>query len=314
MIDLSSIDKDRLAGYVIGKNTKDLFLCVGGIHGNEREGVTALENVLNNLKTHSQDINGSIVGLRGNLKAIKEYKRYIDYDLNRIWRKSFIDKLDDNTYTPKYHEEKELKGLFKAIHTTIDCFKPERMFFLDLHNTSSPKGTFAVSFSQNIQSTLSKKLKVPIIMGMEKALEGTLVEYIESLGYHGIAFEGGDLNAGTAGQILESGLWIILNAMGFIESDNIPKYKAHRSFLNSLVSGFPLMNEVRYVHKIDGTENFKMNPGFMNFQNVKKGDLLANDNKGSVIAPCSGVLLMPLYQNKGQEGFYIIEDLTKANV
>ena len=93
MIDLSSVDKERLAGCVIGKNTKDLFLCVGGIHGNEREGVTALENVINNLNQHSGDINGSLVGLRGNLKAIKEYKRYIDYDMNRIWRKSFIDKI-----------------------------------------------------------------------------------------------------------------------------------------------------------------------------------------------------------------------------
>jgi len=313
MIDLSSVDKERLAGCVIGKNTKDLFLCVGGIHGNEREGVTALENVLNNLKQHSNDINGSFVGLKGNLRAITEYKRYIDYDLNRIWRKSFIDKIDDPKHIPQYHEEKELKELYKAIHTIIDAFKPERMFFLDLHNTSSPKGTFAVSFSHNIQNKLNKNLKVPIIMGMEKALEGTLVEYIESIGYHGIAFEGGDLNAGTAGQILESGLWIILNTMGFIDSTNIPKYSAHRSFLNGLVSGFPLMNEVTYVHKIDGTENFKMNPGFMNFQNIKKGDLLANDNKGKVIAPCSGVLLMPLYQNKGQEGFYIIEDLTKVS-
>ena len=306
------VPKERLIGSVIGENTKYLFLCVGGIHGNEREGVTAAANVINNLKTHSKDLKGSIVGLKGNLKAISEYKRYIDYDLNRIWRKEFIDKLNDPDHVPKYHEETELKELYKAIHDVINTLKPEKVFFLDLHNTSSPKGTFAVSFSQKIQAKLRDNLKVPIIMGMEKVLKGTLIEYIENLGYHGIAFEGGDLNANTSGQILESGIWIILNTMGFIDKDKIPKYNAHRTFLNSLVNSFPLMNELLYVHKVNDNKDFKMNPGYLNFQEIKKGDILAKNKDGEIIAPYSGILLMPLYQSQGQEGFYIIKDLNKV--
>ena len=55
-----------------------------------------------------------------------------------------------------------------------------------------------------------------------------------------------------------------------------------------------------------------MNPGYSNFQMVKKGDLLAEDKNGEIRAPNSGILLMPLYQKQGQEGFYIIEDKNKV--
>ena len=312
MINLDNVPKERLIGSVIGKNTDYLFLCVGGIHGNENDGVVALEKVLSHLKENSEDVNGSIVALKGNLRAIHEVKRYIDYDLNRIWTDEFINKLQDPNHTPKYHEENELKGLHKAIHAVINAFKAKKVFFLDLHNTSSPRGTFAVSFCPDIQNELKNNLKVPIIMGMEKALKGTLVEYMENMGYNGIAFEGGDLNADTCSQILESGTWVILKTMGFINKENIPKYNAHRAFLNSLVSDFPLLNELLYVHKIDGTESFKMRPGYSNFQLVEKGDHLASDKNGKVISPHSGILLMPLYQKQGQEGFYIIKDKTKV--
>ena len=82
--------------------------------------------------------------------------------------------------------------------------------------------------------------------------------------------------------LLESGTWIILKTKGMIAKENIPKYSAYRAFLNGLVSNFPLLNELRYVHKIDGSEDFKMNPGYSNFQMVEKGDLLAKDKNGEM--------------------------------
>ena len=50
MINLDKVPKERLIGTVIGKNTKNLFLCVGGIHGNEKDGVIALEKVIADLR------------------------------------------------------------------------------------------------------------------------------------------------------------------------------------------------------------------------------------------------------------------------
>ena len=52
-----------------------------------------------------------------------------------------------------------------------------------------------------------------------------------------------------------------------------------------------------------------MNPNMQNFENIKKGQIIASDNNGPVKSPCNGHLLMPLYQKEGREGFYIINKL-----
>jgi hypothetical protein len=54
--------------------------------------------------------------------------------------------------------------------------------------------------------------------------------------------------------------------------------------------------------EIDG---FAMNPGFENFQPVRRGQVLARNNKGEIRAPENGLILMPLYQKLGEDGFFI---------
>jgi len=56
-----------------------------------------------------------------------------------------------------------------------------------------------------------------------------------------------------------------------------------------------------------------MNPGFANFDPIRRGRVLAGKASGPVAAPFSGVLLMPLYQKLGEDGFFIGRgDLTVA--
>ena len=64
---------------------------------------------------------------------------------------------------------------------------------------------------------------------------------------------------------------------------------------------------VKYIHKIKQEDEFLMNPNMLNFQKIKEGETIGHDIRGSVESPNSGYLLMPLYQNKGTEGFYIID-------
>ena len=63
--------------------------------------------------------------------------------------------------------------------------------------------------------------------------------------------------------------------------------------------------EVRYRHPIRGEDRFRMEPGFANFQRVKKGELLARDHKGQITARESGMVLLPLYQALGDDGFFL---------
>lgn len=68
----------------------------------------------------------------------------------------------------------------------------------------------------------------------------------------------------------------------------------------------PERSELVYQHMIQPGDRFRMRPGFRNFQPVKEGEWLATDREGRIVAHCDGYLLMPLYQNQGNDGFFIV--------
>jgi hypothetical protein len=65
--------------------------------------------------------------------------------------------------------------------------------------------------------------------------------------------------------------------------------------------------EITYHHYVEDASRFKMEKGFLNFDHVNKGDLLAYDEGNPVYAPQSGIIFMPLYQSKGNDGFFILK-------
>ena len=52
-----------------------------------------------------------------------------------------------------------------------------------------------------------------------------------------------------------------------------------------------------------------MNPGYSNFQKIKEGEVLAKDKHGEIVSHTDGMILMPLYQKKGEDGFFIIREV-----
>jgi len=83
----------------------------------------------------------------------------------------------------------------------------------------------------------------------------------------------------------------------------------HDQILINYSKGLPKMTELIYVHVIKPKDNFVMRPGFQNFQKIKSGELLAKDKKGDIHAKHEGLVLMPLYQKQGEDGFFIIKEL-----
>jgi succinylglutamate desuccinylase len=53
-----------------------------------------------------------------------------------------------------------------------------------------------------------------------------------------------------------------------------------------------------------------MEPGFVNFQPVDRGQLLARDGRGEIRAGESGRILMPLYQSQGRDGFFLVREVS----
>jgi succinylglutamate desuccinylase len=48
-----------------------------------------------------------------------------------------------------------------------------------------------------------------------------------------------------------------------------------------------------------------MEPGFRNFQAVRRGEVLARDRMGEIKASETGLILLPLYQPLGNDGFFL---------
>ena len=54
-----------------------------------------------------------------------------------------------------------------------------------------------------------------------------------------------------------------------------------------------------------------MEPGFRNFDPVRRAQILATDRDGEITAPESGLIMMPLYQKQGNDGFFIVRPVAR---
>ncbi|PCH94086.1 MAG: hypothetical protein COB85_05990, partial [Bacteroidetes bacterium] len=167
------------------------------------------------------------------------------------------------------------------------------------------EGMFTFTFEGADNYRIASALHIPIITGLDKSLQGTAIQYMNERGFCSIAFEGGPLGVEKSVSIHEAGVWLLLEATGCIDKSRIPNYEQHRALMVSSAENFPKISELIYVHNIVASDQFKMNPGYVNFQNITEGEVLGVDVSGEVLSPHSGYIMMPLYQTLGDEGFFI---------
>jgi succinylglutamate desuccinylase len=74
--------------------------------------------------------------------------------------------------------------------------------------------------------------------------------------------------------------------------------------LDSARGDLPQLIEVVSRHAVVPLHAFQMEPGFANIQRTKHGTLLAKDARGEIRAPFDGLILLPLYQPQGSDGFF----------
>ena len=91
---------------------------------------------------------------------------------------------------------------------------------------------------------------------------------------------------------------------GILKAEKLPSLNVDRDLLSTGKYDSRIF-EVRHRHAIVPENKFQMKPGFNNFDPIRKGDVLGNDSSGPVTALESGLLLMPLYQKLGEDGFFI---------
>ena len=165
---------NRVLGLIEGSEGP-LTILIGGIHGNESAGIKAIQQIFQTLRSKRIEINGTLVGLAGNLQAIAKNQRYLDYDLNRCWYPDFIAGLHQKHHNQA--EDIELHALHEAILKYQD--HPGTKIIMDLHTTSSAKGNFIVIPQSEATHPLVRALKQPVVVDLDEYLQGTLLIFIQ---------------------------------------------------------------------------------------------------------------------------------------
>tara|TARA_Y100000589_G_scaffold332017_1_gene388602 strand:+ start:1015 stop:3780 length:2766 start_codon:yes stop_codon:yes gene_type:complete len=295
----TSENYERVIGNYHSNNKKTLIF-ITGIHGNENSGLKALENFFNIIQTSSIKIEGSVIGLIGNLAAVKKKSRYLDEDMNRVWKEK------QSKSKTKSSEQNEMHILKKEIEKIIINKNKKNICIIDLHNTSSPNGVFAIANNQQ-EVNLAAKIGIPVITNLFTKVQGSLSSYYSKKDIMSIVFEGGAIGDPASIKNHEAGIWKILLEQKMIKLNSVPKKISNNL---KIMQDFSIKKgglfQVKYIHEINKKDDFFMIPNMKNFDKIKKHDIIGHDRKGEVKAPISGYLLMPLYQEKGKEGFYIV--------
>lgn len=276
----------------------------GAIHGNEPAGALAIERVFARIEGERLPVRGRLVGLAGNLRALGERRRFVDRDLNRRWTSESIARLV-NAGGDEASEDAETLALLREIVPLLAAAAGP-VVFLDLHSTSGPARPFSLMADVLRNRAIALALPIPVVLGLEEVIDGSMLGYFCDLGHVGVAVEGGQHDDPATVDGLESALLLTLVAAGALAPDDLRDMSEHRARLLARSAGLPSVCEIRHRHVVKASdEPFVMAPGWENFQPVRKGQVVAHDRGGAVRAPTDGLMMLPRYQGQGDDGFFV---------
>ena len=308
-----SYNFERKIGTYGHGNEGPLLFFIGGIHGNEPSGVFALRRVFHKLYALKPAFYGKIIGLSGNCKALAQEKRYMDRDLNRVWSEEEIKKILEKPPQDRNSEEHEMVELLRYMEAAIKSdYEPQ--VYVDLHTTSGKGGLFSIITDDEKNRKLAEKLYAPIVFNLVDELALTVNKFFENRGLTGIAFESGQHHDPLSIDLHEAAIWVLMVECGCVYRDDIPDYQVYPERLRLATENMARYVRVTYRHDISPEDEFIMNDGYENFQRIRAGEPLAKDRKGIISAPSEGLMLMPLYQKQGEDGFFVMEELDNPPV
>ena len=284
-------------------------MVVAGIHGNEPAGWHGAKRVVEALRDREDRLAGRVVFLVGNVRALTEGVRYVDRDLNRAWTPDRIDQLRSDPDAVHDHEDLEQRELLKGIEAALERASGD-IYLLDVHTTSGPGGPFTAVADSLVTRGIAMEIPVPLVLGLEELVDGTLHDYMGGRGARTLAFEAGQHDEPLAVDRAEAGIWLMLSATGLIRDVDFPEVGEARKFLRRDTRALPPVVEMRHRYGITPEDGFRMNPGYANFQRIEVGEVVAHDARGAVFAPEKARILMPLYQDQGSDGFFVVREFS----
>ncbi len=299
----------REIGRLLSETAGPTLIAVGGIHGNERAGIHAVRRILDRLTRGDVAVTGEVLALAGNVGALEQGRRFVNHDLNRVWSDAQVAALDalnaHHEHDVEISEHHEQRDLLAAIRDAIARARGP-VFLVDLHSTSAAGVPFVACGTSNAQRAFIARAELPLpsIIGLEDKVDGALSAYWNKHGCTAITVEGGQHEDPATIDNLEAVLLLVLEGAGLVAKNAIPETAAARALLDSRRGDLPRMMEVVSRFAITPDQGFTMMPGFRNVDYAKVEQLLARDKNGEIRATADGLVILPLYQGQGSDGFF----------
>lgn len=313
IVDESAAPNEREIGRVTGETAGPTLIAVAGIHGNERAGVGAARRVLATLERRHGCVRGELVAFAGNLGAMQQNRRYRHRDMNRVWTEARFAEIEAKPASERDEEEIEQLELRDAILAAIARARGP-VYLIDLHTTSADGLPFMLFGDTLSQRRFAGVMPLPIVIGLEEQLDGVLSSYWTRQGLVTAAVEGGQHDDPGSMDNLEAVLLLGAESAGIFGQGQLGETAAAYSLLERRRGNLPRIMEVISRRAITPQDEFVMEPGFMNLAPVKAGQLLARDRNGEIRAPKDGIVLLPLYQGQGADGFFWGREVSPARM
>jgi succinylglutamate desuccinylase len=158
---------------------------------------------------------------------------------------------------------------------------------------------------------LACALPIPLVLGLEEFIDGSLLGYLCDLGHVAIAVEGGQNEDPHAVDVHEAAIWLALEAAGALTRSEVPQRERHVALLRAAARGLPRTIEIRHRHVVRPLDAYDTVSGFRNFSPVHRGQVIAHERSGPVLAGEDGVVMLPLYQEQGEDGFFLARPVSR---
>ncbi len=277
-----------------------MLITLGGIHGNEPAGLAAIERV----RADHALAAGDWIALAGNRTALARGVRFVHRDLNRGWSDDAMARLECSAPEARdlAVEDDEQRGLWQAIAEALRAARGA-VYMLDLHTTSAGGFPFVVAGGDAASRAFASRFGPPVFLGLMDQLGSALIPWLAGRGVTGVAIEGGQNGAASSIERLAAAVVVALGELGILGAGAAAE-DAHR-LLEASRANLPRTIEIVARHAIAPGDDFRMEPGFANIQPIRAGTLLARDRSGEIRAREDGLVVMPLYQGQGDEGFFL---------
>ncbi len=266
---------------ITGKNLGPVSVILAGVHGDELGGIKAFEEILPNLKID----NGKVYFIYGNPEAIKKSVRYIQSNLNRMFKnESEINEIDKISY--EYNRAQFIKKYLDKSNA-----------LLDIHSSFTPESKpFIIAENNSIEITKFLPFDL-VVSGFDNVEPGGTDYYMNKKGGTGICIECGYLTDDSSQKIAKESIHSFLKLRGHINNDGR---------MNQLKQSNVNITDIYYTK----TNNFTLQKHFCDFEKVSKGQLIATDGDEKIFAEKDGVILFARNLNEvNDEGFLFGENI-----